>query len=506
MHTAVPGDRGAGTFLFATGEQWLWSILAGTAAALFAAPFYSQVSAWIGATITIMGILACHMAFTFRSFPPWPHLVGIFAGIQMVLMAWLAWYYPTNPEKDIGQRTGIYLSYAGPCWITFVFGWFAALAKLSVEKTDEKNRELGPNLNTRRFLDTCMVAGIGCQVAGRSLDIAALQFALVLLANLRFVGGAGWLMVRAKGWRWRVGLLLFLEISGATKTTMFGDLAMWSLALLPLYLYRSSLRPRAVFAVLLLCCAAFVAMDIAKTRYRETAESGAMEPISLFGLPLRQAGLDKLLVWFWYLADAAVRTVTFQLSDAEISHLIERQSHGWIVNQVMLRVPHFEPYANGQTIWVALEAAALPRFLAPDKYRAGGEYFERFTGMSLIDPDTGARNTSMNLGFSGEFYANFGKLGGILTSGLFGLLSGLVLRWFYRKSFRSVLWLAFFPFVFLWGMKAEEGIGEILNWVVKASVVVAVILWLSPARQELAMSRPTKRQRPRQSRPKAACQ
>jgi hypothetical protein len=480
--------------------------MAGTAAAVLAAPFYLQVSAWIGVAIAMMGILACHMAFTFRSFPPWPHLIGIFAGIQMVLMAWMGWFYPANLEKDIGERTGIYLSYAGPSWIAFVFGWFAALAKLPGNRTDEKEQDPGPKLHAKWVFDTCMVIGIGCQILGRSLDISALNFVLVLFANLRFVGGAGWLMLRASGWRWRVGTLLALEIMSATRTTMFGDLAMWSLALLPLYLYRSRLRPTAIFALLLLCCVAFVAMDSAKTRFREIRESGAVEPISLFGLHLGQTETLRPLVWLLYLADAALRTVTFQLSEAEISHLIERQSHGWIVNQVMLRVPQSEPYANGRTIWIALESAALPRFLAPNKYRAGGEYFERFTGMALMDPDSGERSTSMNLGFSGEFYANFGKLGGILASGLFGLFSGLTLRWFYRKSFRSVLWLAFFPFVFLWGMKAEEGIGEMLNWIVKASFVVAAVVWVSPVRNELAMGRSIEKQRPGHSRPRPSRQ
>ena len=496
----APRTSSTGTFLFATGEQWQWSVLAGTAAAALAAPFYLQVSPWIGAAIAIMGILACHMAFTFRSFPPWPHLVGIFAGIQMVLMAWLGWYYPANSEKDIGQRTSIYLAYAGPSWIAYVFGWFAALAKLPRRRTGETEQGPGSRLGTRWFLDTCIVAGIGCLVVGRSLDISALNFALVLFANLRFVGGAGWLILRARGWQWRLGTLLFLEIASATGTAMFGDLAMWSLALLPLYLYRSSLRPRAVFALLLLCCVAFVAMDSAKMRFRETAESGAVEPISLFGLNLHQAGMARPVVWLLYVADASLRTVTFQLSAEEISHLVERQSHGWIVNQVMLRVPQVEPYAKGDTIRTALESAILPRFLAPDKFRAGGEYFERFTGMSLMEQDTGKRSVSMNLGFSGEFYANFGKLGGILASGVFGLLSGLTLRWFYRKSLGSVLWLTFFPFVFLWGFKAEEGISEILNWLVKASFVVAAVVAVSPVRHELLTGRRVKKQRSGQRR------
>ena len=500
---AAPRTPGRPTFLFATGEQWQWSVLAGTAAAVLAAPFYLQVSVWIGATIAIMVTLACHMAFTFGSFPSWPHLVGIFAGIQMILMAWLAWFYPTSLEKDIGERINIYLSYAVPSWVAYVFGWFAALAKLPGKGTGEKEQEPGRSLAARRLLDTCIVAGIGCLVLGRRLDISGLNFALVLLANLRFVGGAGWLILRARGWRWRLGTLLFLEILLATDTYMFGGLAMWALALLPLYLYRSRLRPPAVFALLLLCCVAFVAIDSAKTRYRGTTVSGAVEPISLFGFNWHQTGMAKPVVWLLYVADAALRTVTFQLGDEEISHLVERQNHGWIVNQVMLRVPQFEPYAQGETIWVALKSAVLPRFLAPDKYVAGGAHFERFTGISLIDPDTGARSASMNLGFSGEFYANFGKLGGILASGIFGLLSGLILRWFCQQSLKGILWLAFFPYVFLWGMKAETGLGEIFNWLVKASLVAAVTVSLSPMRRVLPLRRSgSNGQRLRQARTK----
>jgi hypothetical protein len=333
-------------------------------------------------------------------------------------------------------------------------------------------------------------------LVGRHVDSPNLNFLVLLLGNLRFVGGAGWLMSRAKGWKWRLALLLILEILSATDVGLFGDLALWSLALLPLFLYQSGMRRTTVLCLFLLAFVALPALESAKTRYREKTWYGNTEADPVFGMDVRLGGALTPLVWFLYVLDGGYRTLTFQLTGDELSHLLDRQNHGWIINKIMLRVPESEPYARGETIRTALYAAFVPRFLAPEKYRAGGEFFERFTGRSLLD-STGERGVSMNLGFTGEFYANYGKSGGILASGIWGLLSGLILRWVYRKGLRLPLWLAFFPFVFLWGMKAEEGIGEILNWVVKASFVSAAVILFSPLRQAFQRKMPAKKVRPK---------
>ena len=213
----------------------------------------------------------------------------------------------------------------------------------------------------------------------------------------------------------------------------------------------------------------------------------------VFGMDLQPEGIKLPIVWLLYFAEGLYRTATFSLSEEHLARLSARYNHGWIVARVMNTVPELEPYAKGETLIGGLIAALLPRALFPDKYKAGGgEYFERFTQMSLDDPETGESNTSMNLGFSGEFYANFGFTGGIIAAGLWGLASGLLFRWFCNRGLVSPLWWAFYPYVFFWGMKAEEGIGEIQNWFIKAAIVVAAAIYLLPVLQSELFRHQTK--------------
>jgi hypothetical protein len=46
---------------------------------------------------------------------------------------------------------------------------------------------------------------------------------------------------------------------------------------------------------------------------------------------------------------------------------------------------------------------------------------------------------------------------------------------------RSPLWWVFLPYVGSVAFKAEEGIAEVVNWVVKASLIAAAVYLLSPA-------------------------
>ena len=153
-----------------------------------------------------------------------------------------------------------------------------------------------------------------------------------------------------------------------------------------------------------------------------------------------------------------------------------RYNQGWIINRVMETVPSNEPYARGRTLVAAAEAAALPRILAPNKVQAGGKAnMERYAGLTLIE------GTSMNLGYAGEMYANFGYWGGIIGCFCYALVLGLLFRWVFNRAALNPLWWAFVPYVGLIGLKAEEGIAEVLNWIVKAAIITAAIYFVFPA-------------------------
>jgi hypothetical protein len=160
------------------------------------------------------------------------------------------------------------------------------------------------------------------------------------------------------------------------------------------------------------------------------------------------------------------------MSVSNFDAAIDRINQGWIVARIMRYTPAYEPFAKGETIITGVEASLVPRFLNPDKPKAGGrDNFERFTGKKLSE------NTSMGLSPLGEAYANFGINGGILFMFLLGLFYNLYIFTVLKLTAKYpslILWL---PLLFLQVVKAETDFVVVLNHLVKASMVVALLIF-----------------------------
>jgi len=184
--------------------------------------------------------------------------------------------------------------------------------------------------------------------------------------------------------------------------------------------------------------------------------------------------------------------------DAEnLSETLTRLNQGWIVNRTLMWVPEHEPHAGLSILTTQFAGALLPRFVDPGKYEVGGkELFERYTGHKLF-------NASMNLGYAGEFYAAFGANGGILAGFLYGLLLGLAFEWLRRAARSNPLWWAWAPFIFLVAVKAEDTVGNALNWAVKGLVVILLVRFLFARlfKRKVMASPPVRPEKPRASSP-----
>ena len=89
-------------------------------------------------------------------------------------------------------------------------------------------------------------------------------------------------------------------------------------------------------------------------------------------------------------------------SEAGMLKQLPRMNQGGVVSRVMAHTPVAEPFANGETIVDTFIAVFLPRFLAPNKKKAGGrENYQRFTGFEIRP------GTSINISPLGEMWANF---------------------------------------------------------------------------------------------------
>ena len=463
---------GANTFLLCTSAQWGTMLLTGLLAAGAGWPWYGQISGWIGVAVFLLMAVFVHLVFTSGQIVALPHIAIFIGGLQYVLAAWLSFYYPpTDPTYDIGARMREYLEYASFVIVAVVLGW--AVALWGVRQAPVRVTSASPALLAE--LDGLFWFGLFCQLVGRFVGLGGLGFVLLLCANLRYVGALGRMLVAGPGWLWRVLLTLILESLLATHSGMFHSLLLWCSGVFALCLYQY--RPNKVTVISLFLLGFLLLPAFQQAKYNIRGKVWDTDSESSVSALAGAANLLNAAEWFKDLGDGLLKSVTWSWDADFLGDTGARYNQGWIVNRIMENVPSTEPFARGETLITAAKAAILPRFLAPNKHIAGGqEYMDRFARMNL----TGT-GTSMNLGYAGEMYVNFGYWGGIAGCFGYALALGLVYRLASLLAATRPLWWVFVLYVGLFALKAEDGIAEVLNWLVKASFVTGVIYFTFPA-------------------------
>ena len=160
------------------------------------------------------------------------------------------------------------------------------------------------------------------------------------------------------------------------------------------------------------------------------------------------------------------------VNSSNVERFIVRINQGWIISSIMDMVPKWVPHADGETVLVAVKASLLPRFLYPDKPRAGGkENYEKYSGFEL------QRSTSMGISLLGEGYINFGVRGAWVFMFIFGLISSFIIQQFFLLASKyPTIWL-WFPLILLHFVKAETELLVQLNFIVKSVIMVYAFVW-----------------------------
>ncbi|MBL7040620.1 MAG: hypothetical protein ISR77_18435 [Pirellulaceae bacterium] len=444
-----------------TSRQWCLAFVVGLATAIVFAPWYTAISAWIGVTLFVMAVTVVHMRYASVFVVPFPHFAVLIAALQYVLAAWVSRAYPPrNPEHDIGACLPQYLAYAAPVIVATAVGWGMGMAKLRPQRQGRIQRS--PQL--LQFFDLLIVIGfLGLGII-RILVIPYFGFVLVLISNLRYIGVYGHILCKSPGWHWRLALMLGAEVVLATRIAFFHSLILfvaWSFAI---WVYSRTPSWRTIIAAGILAALLLPVLQQSKLELRRYVwvDSGRQQ----------MTASGKVSLWVSSVSENLRRTATGGLDTASLGVLAVRYNQGWIVNRVMQHVPRYEPFAQGGTLKEAMMGALLPRFLAPNKIVVGGQMkMDRYAGYRLND------STSMNLGYAGEMYANFGSMGGIIGCGFYALVLALFFRVFCNLAFKSPLWWCVLPYVCFPLMKAEEGL-EVLGWPVKACLVIMGV-WIA---------------------------
>ena len=446
---------------------------AGCLAALITLPWWLGVSVWAGVAIALTAATLVDMYAASRDMVPIPHVAILICLLQYGLAAWASHYYPSSDSECQIPNLHDYFAYAGPVLLAIALGWALAGVGLSSRSPASSGRSPGPALV--RELDWLLWGGLLVSFFGGRVNSGGLSFFILLLANLRFIGAIGLMLISAPNWKRRVGALLFFELLNATGTGMFHDFVLWVLSLFAVYLFvRRPTRGAFFLWVAFGSFGVFLLQDVKWTIRRGTWEEGGA--VVVFGQPMEYSRLTRPFVAGLCLVESATKLFTTGYSDELLGDSATRFNQGWIIAKVMRQVPATEPYARGETLWRGLEACLLPRFLAPNKLISGGRlYMERFAGHTLQE------GTSMNLGFAGEMYANFGLWGGVAGCAGYAFLVGLLFRLVAVRARVTPLWWAIAVYAGHTAFKAEDDIGTVFNYVVKSAAVAAVLITFLPA-------------------------
>ncbi|TLX73207.1 hypothetical protein E9993_15565 [Labilibacter sediminis] len=285
----------------------------------------------------------------------------------------------------------------------------------------------------------------------------ALGFVVYLVAQAKYIGVI-LLLFSTNENRWKVfwGMLIFAFLESAARG-MFHAFLLWGVLIFTFVAYELKFNLTRKIWVVSIGLVMVLTLQSVKNEYRQ--------------LVWYQGYSGNKIELFFNLAFKNVTSGSI-FSSSQSEEMTTRMNQGWIISKIMSQVPKEINYANGSTIWDAIEATILPRFLAPHKKVAGGkENFEKYTGLDLQS------SSSMDISLAGEGYINYGPRGGIV----FMLVWGLFIAWFISKCEyinryypTFLLWL---PLLFLQVVKAETSLIVVLNYLIKAFILQYAIFW-----------------------------
>lgn len=160
-------------------------------------------------------------------------------------------------------------------------------------------------------------------------------------------------------------------------------------------------------------------------------------------------------------------------SDLLLSGMLDRTNQGSLTAMAIRYVPEYEPFAKGETIFVAIAASIIPRALWPNKPKVGGEEnMRRFTGFELVG------STSMDIGQLGDAYVNFGIFGGAIFLFFYGLAFSFInAKLFELSAGASPAALLWFPVFFAGCIQVDSSVLSTFGHLSKVVVFYFAIRW-----------------------------
>ncbi|WP_434037653.1 hypothetical protein [Formosa sp. 4Alg 33] len=381
-------------------------------------------------------------------------LMTLIAGLQWIIGPIIEYANPSNHYKYymyVDQET--YMSFIVPAYIGFM-----AFILLGIKSTQKYRIPIANLEYYSKYGLIIFGIGVFFDLFGGVLP-GALKFFGFILSNFKFAGAI--ILYFSKDALLKkvfYGAIAYLFVIALAKA-MFHDLILWLVFFYMFWAIKTKPSIPFILTTFLIAALSLTTLQTIKAAYRSQVWSGySGNKIELFLTLITESMFD---------GDSNIEEVDSGEPGTNV-----RLNQGWIISAVLYQIPSNEPFLGGETIEEAVFSSLLPRFLNPNKAKAGGQVnFRRFTGLDLSD------GTSMGISIIGEAYGNYGITGGILFMSAWGFFLAKVWTRLFKVVLKNIIFVAFLPIAFLQVIKAETELVVVLNHLIKSLIVIFFFFW-----------------------------
>lgn len=346
-----------------------------------------------------------------------------------------------------------YFSYAIPAVLSFIVGLHLFAGNLNGEVVNEKRIKEFVQKNPKLPYVFIIVGLFVSMISG--YFSSELVFVFYLIGSFKFIGL--FMLVLGSDQLKPLPMVVVIGsiVSSSLASGMFHDLLTWIIFTGAVF----AIKYKITFKVKIIGAVAFIFMvttiQLLKGSFRGAiAEQGG--GVDTFLNVYENAGENEGNGLFRFDNLASANT---------------RINQGFIITNIMVTVPEREPFSNGKEMMQILEAAVMPRILAPDKLKAGDrEIVTKYSGIRL------APGTSMGLSSVGDAYINFGAIGGCVFMFVLGLFYSAVLNVFKKQSADYPVLILFTALVFYYPIRPDCELQTILGHLVKSCFLIFVMM------------------------------
>lgn len=350
-----------------------------------------------------------------------------------------------------------YFSLAFPGYILFALGMFILPSRIF---KPDFNKVSQLTLINERFLLQMTFLGIFFRLVGDVFP-GELGFFIYLLSMVRFVGAFSLFSTNTKRYGLLAVIVLLIELYYGFTAGMYHDAIMWVIffALFFIYTLKPTVRLKLVGAGCLMVLVLFI--QAIKATYREqvwtVGEEASIETISTVGAT--KASSDAMI------------------GEDNLLSTLNRGNQAWIFASTVDRMDRYKDFQGMTNVNKYMEAALLPRFLAPNKLESGNkEIFNQFSG-HIIN-----QGTSMGLGIFADGYIAYGAWGvyifGFVLGLIFSLTFKLVERWTKISPFYVLLLLPMLNYA----VRPDCELQTTINHLAKSIVVFGALVYFTKNR------------------------